>query len=101
MDKITGQIADFASSLTFADLTGDVVDAATQRLVDAIGGETEALAWLKAEKGIDTGLPVRDVKVRREVADWLEDLGSLARKATFSERLTLDGLISLWHPDIR
>jgi 2-methylcitrate dehydratase len=37
MDKITGQIADFASSLTFADLTGDVVDAATQRLVDAIG----------------------------------------------------------------
>jgi protease-4 len=80
-------------------LTGRM--ARDKRLVDAIGGEAEALAWLKAEKGIDIGLPVRDVKVRREVADWLEYLGSLARKATFSERLTLDGLISLWHPDIR
>ena len=37
MDKITGQITDFASSLTFGDLTGETVCAATQRLVDAIG----------------------------------------------------------------
>ncbi len=70
-------------------------------LVDAIGGEIEALAWLKTEKGIDAELPVRDVKVRKQVTDWLDDLGSMARKATFSERLTLDGLVSLWHPDMR
>lgn len=70
-------------------------------LVDTIGGEAEALRWLKVERGIDSALPVRDVKVRRGVADWLENLESLVRKTTFSERLTLDGLISLWHPDLR
>ena len=31
-------------------------------LIDAIGGEPEARAWLAAEKGISAGLPVEDVE---------------------------------------
>ncbi len=37
MDRITGQIANFAHGLSFGDLTGAAVDAATQRLIDALG----------------------------------------------------------------
>ncbi|MHA1108041.1 MAG: signal peptide peptidase SppA, partial [Alphaproteobacteria bacterium] len=71
------------------------------RLIDAIGGEAEAITWLETKKKIATGLPVRPVKARREVGDWFDYLESLARKTTFSERLTLDGLISVWHPEVR
>ena len=37
MDSIARVIAEFASSLTFADLTGSAVHAATQRLIDPLG----------------------------------------------------------------
>jgi protease-4 len=71
------------------------------RLVDELGGEAEALAWLKRERGIDPSLPVRDLKPRREVEEILDYVGSLARKTTLAERLTLDGLVSVWHPRLQ
>jgi 2-methylcitrate dehydratase len=37
MDRITKALADFASGLTYGDLDGPTVHAATQRLVDSIG----------------------------------------------------------------
>ncbi len=70
-------------------------------LIDEIGGETEAVQWLGRAYGIDTRLPVRDLKPGEEIRLWRDIVGSLAGKALFSERLTLDGLISLWHPDLR
>lgn len=70
-------------------------------LVDALGGEHQARQWLKKEKGVEAGLPVRDMAPRRELGDIFERLTEIARKTTFSERLTLDGLISVWHPDMR
>ena len=71
------------------------------RLIDAIGGEAEARAWLKQERNVDPDLLVRDVKPARDVARWLEFLDALDRKTMFSERLTLDGLVSVWHPALR
>lgn len=70
-------------------------------LIDAIGGEPEAIQWLGTAYGIDTRLPVRDLKPDEERRLWRDLIGSLAGKTLFSERLTLDGLISLWHPDLR
>jgi protease-4 len=75
--------------------------ALADRLVDAIGGETEAIEWLAKERAISPDLPVRDVGRDDELARWLENVSSLARKVVFSERLSLDGLISVWHPSIR
>jgi protease-4 len=69
------------------------------RLVDAIGGEAEARAWLAAEKGIPENLPVRDVTARGE-REWLARLLRDARKAVSDERLSLDGLFALWHPSL-
>jgi protease IV len=70
-------------------------------LIDEIGGEEDAIAWLESEKGVPAGLTVRRVKVDRDVDDLFDRLDSLARKTILSERLTLDGLISVWHPQLR
>ena len=68
-------------------------------LVDEIGGQKAALAWLEGR--IPEDLPVRRIKLRRDVDDLVGRIVGLARKTILSERLTLDGLISVWHPDLR
>ncbi|MDE0057095.1 MAG: signal peptide peptidase SppA [Defluviicoccus sp.] len=71
-------------------------------LVDAIGGETEALSWLENEKGIARGLPVRDVGGGGgRLGRMLDRVAALGERTIFSERLTLDGLVSVWHAEIR
>ncbi len=75
--------------------------AVRNRLIDAIGGEAEAKAWLNQERDIDPGLRVRDVKPARKIDRWFDFLDALDRKTMFSERLTLDGLVSVWHPALR
>ncbi len=68
------------------------------KLIDAIGGEDEAVAWLEHTKGLAEDLPVRDVQDRKRFADMLRRATALGEKTIFSERLTLDGLVSVWHP---
>lgn len=70
-------------------------------LIDAIGGEREAIQWLADNRGLDKNLPVRKLTIKRDVEDWFERFSSLARKTVLSERLTLDGLVSVWHPQLR
>jgi protease-4 len=85
------------------------------KLIDAIGNERTALAWLEQEKKIPADTPVRDVSLTARfselsflhVAAWtfdavglsafarsIEDWGALQAV----ERLNLDGLLALWHP---
>lgn len=72
-------------------------------LIDAIGGEREARAWLEG-RGVGPELPVREVKIQREDDGWRDLFSSLVQgvvgKAFLYERLTLDGLIAVWHPDL-
>jgi protease-4 len=86
------------------------------KLIDQLGDEKSAVAWLAKEKNIDADLPVRDYKLRERFGDlsflhvagiWLFDavgLGTVARRLEESgalqavERLNLDGLLALWHP---
>ena len=70
-------------------------------LIDAIGGEREARRWLEENKGVEKDLPVRDLRIQRPVPDWVDHLASLTRKTVFSERLTLDGLVAVWHPQLQ
>ena len=70
-------------------------------LVDQIGGEREARDWLAKERDIDKTVRIRDVRARRPVDAWVDRLDGLARKTVFSERLTLDGLVSVWHPALQ
>ena len=69
------------------------------KLVDEIGGEDEARAWLESARGVPASLPLSDVKIDRDSKDVLGLVGGMIGKALFSERLTLDGLVALWHPE--
>jgi protease IV len=90
----------------------------TLKLVDELGSERTAVAWLAKEKKIDPETPVRDFRLRDRFGDLpflhtaaltLLDgvgLGSVARRfeglgaVQAMERLNLDGLLALWHPPV-
>src|SRR6266702_8466039 len=88
------------------------------KLVDELGDERAAVAWLAREKNIDPKTPVRDYRLRDRLSDLpflhtaaiatLDALGlsSFARRleewgaVQAMERLSLDGLLALWHPPV-
>ncbi|MEQ1889638.1 MAG: signal peptide peptidase SppA [Alphaproteobacteria bacterium] len=72
------------------------------KLIDQIGGMPEARTWLEKEKDISGKLPLElleygddDTLSGRLVSSLLM---GLAEKSLSLKRLTLDGLVSLWHP---
>ena len=70
-------------------------------LIDALGGEPEARRWLAEVHGIDEDVPVQDLVVEREQSLIRRLLDEMEGKALFSERLKLDGLVSVWHPSLK
>ena len=85
------------------------------QLIDAIGGERTALAWLREEKNIGADLEVLDWSTNSlEDLSWagtlavaalralgmadLAEMFVLTRKTLRTETLSLDGLVSVWHP---
>jgi protease IV len=70
-------------------------------LVDELGGQDEARAWLQKEKKIDKDLKVKDIDPK-DSFEWGDLLGSVfGWRRDLAARLALDGLISLWHPALR
>jgi protease-4 len=67
-------------------------------LVDAIGADREARAWLAAERGVAEGLPVRDVTPRRPTEEWLGAMLGATLKSLFTEWLGVDLGPGLWQP---
>ena len=89
--------------------------AVTLKLVDSLGTEKTALAWLEKEKKVPASTPVRDYSLQPRfsefsflhLASWtFETLGlnTIAHRieewgaVQAIERLNLDGLLALWHP---
>jgi protease IV len=86
------------------------------KLIDQLGDEKAAVAWLVAQKGIKADLPVRDYKLtprfgdltflRTAAAFTFDALGlsAIARQieqtgmAQAADRLGLEGMLALWHP---
>jgi protease IV len=86
------------------------------KLIDQIGDEKTAVAWLVAQKGVKSGLPVRDYKLAPRFGDLtflraaasiaLDALGlsSAARQIEQAGvtqavgRLGLEGMLALWQP---
>jgi protease-4 len=85
------------------------------KLIDGLGNERDALAWLEKEEKVPAGTPVRDFSLQPRfselsflhvvvwtfnamglsaVAQRIEEWGALQAV----ERLNLDGLLALWHP---
>jgi len=70
-------------------------------LVDEVGGEAEAIAWLEANKSIKPDLPVVTwyPQAQPPYANWGKWLGGQARAAMglpAEGPVLLDGLVSLW-----
>ena len=72
-----------------------------RKLVDAIGGEEDARAWLEAERKVSSELPVFDIGVEEKESWIFGSATALIRKTLLPERLRLDGLLALWHPSLR
>jgi protease-4 len=82
------------------------------KLIDQLGDERTAIAWLVAQKGVKADLPVRDYKLTPRFGDLtflrtaasitLDAVGlpSIARQIEHagSDRLGLDGMLALWQP---
>ena len=81
------------------------------KLVDAIGGEREAIDWLESDKKIAKSLPVRDWKRKTSIErlGLVEGAAGLARAAGFEtfaaglegamrsqQAAGLDGLLAIW-----
>ncbi len=69
-------------------------------LVDGLGAEPEARQWRAKTHKIDAALPVIEMAIEHKDEPWRDIIQGLIEKALFSERLRLDGGISLWHPDL-
>lgn len=86
------------------------------KLIDALGDEKTAVAWLEANKDVKKGLPIRDYKLQprfgdltflRTVTSITLDaigLGNIARRVEQTgvgqamDRLSMDGMLALWQP---
>ncbi len=69
------------------------------KLIDGFGGLREARAWLDADRGIPARLPLRELKMPEAPLDLISRFLGSAEKTLLSERLALDGLLTLWQPD--
>ena len=67
-------------------------------LIDALGGLPEARRWLDEKYAIPVSLPEKSMQTSRTKhwLDWL--LSTTIQKSYFADILTLDGLVSVWHP---
>jgi protease-4 len=77
------------------------------KLVDAIGDERDAIAWLEKDRGVAKNLPVRDYKpgsgwtglkltsLAAAAADFA-GLPSIAGALRYQGRPPVDGLVSVW-----
>ncbi|MGC1874153.1 MAG: signal peptide peptidase SppA [Pseudolabrys sp.] len=87
------------------------------KLVDDLGNEKAALAWLEKEKKVPANTPVRDYSLQPRfselsflhLAAWTFEAMGLSASAhrieewggvQAIERLNLDGLLALWHPPV-
>jgi len=77
------------------------------KLVDQIGGEDRAVAWLESEKKIATGTPVEDWAIPDDddfsglgfsMADGVLKALGLSHLRQSAAIAKLDGLLVLWHP---
>ena len=65
-------------------------------LIDGIGGEAEARAWLAAQKGVAEALPVRDLEPRDRVEKFLNRFVGGLVKTLMTEWFVVDAPRAVW-----
>jgi protease-4 len=67
-------------------------------LVDQIGGEAEARAWLAEQREVPAGLPVRDIETRGLAERTIGASLGAAIRTMIGEYLLVDRIRALWQP---
>jgi len=67
-------------------------------LIDAIGAEAEARAWLAAERAVPATTPVRDLETRSATERLLSSSLGAVINSVVSEWLVVDGPVAVWQP---
>ena len=67
-------------------------------LVDQIGGEEEAKAWLVAEKKLSKDIKVEDIDIIEPETTLSEKIFGKPERSQIYQRLNLSGLLAIWHP---
>lgn len=71
------------------------------KLIDGIGGEEEALTWLVEKHGINKDLEIQEVTPDKELHGFIDELRQQTGIKIFGHSaITLDGLLSIWHPSV-
>ena len=71
------------------------------KLIDALGGQDEAVEWLVKNRKISASLKVREIKAQPEIDSIFKKLGSTLGINIFGNSMVpLDGLVSIWHPSL-
>lgn len=72
------------------------------KLIDAIGGQAEAVSWLSDEHGIADGLPVHELEWGDQpplIEQLVENIWhGFAGNALPQQLVDIDGLVSIWQP---
>lgn len=71
-----------------------------QKLVDAIGGESQALEWLQKEKKISESLPIRDYPLEKPKRPFDQLYAKIFGGKDLLGVLGSQGLLTLWKPSI-
>lgn len=74
------------------------------KLVDELGGEDAAVAWLEKKKSISNTLEIKDIDKKPKELPTLADLiGGTARRMLGLAPPTsgLDGMLAIWHPSLQ
>ena len=70
-------------------------------VVDEIGGEEAARVWLAQTHGVPLTVPIEDLEIEGDDGLLSQFVSQVSRKTVLSKALTLDGLVSVWHPALR
>jgi protease-4 len=84
-----------------------------ENLVDELGGEREARAWLSKKKGLDKNFKVieweleatSNIPFSSNISSWIGSMIGISLGRSFAigsiaSTEPLDGLLSLWHPEL-
>jgi protease-4 len=74
--------------------------AVDNKLIDAIGGEEDAMNWLSGKRHIKKDLNIKDIKVEKEDSLLDELTQSVVGKFWNRSSTGLDGLLAIWHPQL-
>ncbi|MEZ5690817.1 MAG: signal peptide peptidase SppA [Rickettsiales bacterium] len=72
--------------------------AVENKLIDAIGGEKEAVEWLAKNRNVNPKLTISDVEIEEEHPLIDRIINGVVGDFWQKSRVKLDGLLALWHP---